>query len=159
MLKLFGQWIVTTPLHDFMVQVPPAFPTCETLHFIGLSLLFGALLMVDLRGMGFFKGLPLVELHRLVPVALLGFAINLVTGIMFIAFDPASYFGNIAFLVKMSLIPIAGINALVFEVCVFRRLRAGNLHVEDGALIKVSSALSLILWTGVLTAGRWIPFV
>jgi len=159
MEKQLEYWLTASPVHEFMVQVPAAFPTCETLHFVGLSLLFGALLMVDLRGLGFFKGLPLVELHRLVPLALLGFSINLVTGLMFIAFDPGSYFHNAAFLVKMSLIPIAGINALVFEVCIFRQLRAGNYHIEKGALIKITSALSLILWTGVLTAGRWIPFI
>ena len=155
----FENWLVASPFHDFMVQVPPAFPTCETLHFIGLSLLFGALLIVDLRGLGYFKGLPLLDLHRLVPVALGGFAINAVTGFLFVSFDPAVYFGNPAFQFKMALIPIAALNALAFELFVFRPLKAGHVEVEDGAFIKISSALSLLLWVGVLAGGRLIPFV
>ncbi len=159
MLQALETWLNSSPFHDFMVQVGPAFPICETLHFIGLSLLFGSLLIVDLRGMGFLKALPLIELHRLVPVALAGFAINAVTGFLFVAFDPAVYFGNAAFLIKMVLIALAGVNALVVELMVFRPLRAGVAGVEDGMLIKVSSALSLLLWSGVLIGGRLIPFV
>lgn len=159
MLQALETWLNSSPFHDFMVQVGPAFPICETLHFIGLSLLFGSLLIVDLRGMGFLKALPLIELHRLVPVALAGFAINAVTGFLFVAFDPAVYFGNAAFLIKMVLIALAGVNALVVEFMVFRPLRAGVAGVEDGMLIKVSSALSLLLWSGVLIGGRLIPFV
>ncbi len=159
MLQAIGSFLKSSPLHDFMVQVGPAFVTCESLHFIGLSMLIGSLLLVDLRGLGFFKAMPLLALHKLVPVALVGFAINAITGLMFIAFDPPAYFDNVAFLVKMSLIPIAGINALIFEYYVFRPLKAGVEGVEDGWLIKVSSGLSLALWAGVLIGGRLIPFV
>ncbi len=159
MLHALGDFLGQSLLHDFMVQVGPAFPTCETLHFIGLSLLFGSLLLVDLRAMGFFKDLPLIALHKLVPLALAGFAINAVTGLLFVAYDPPTYFGNTAFLWKMVLIAAAGVNALVFEFAVFRPLAAGNAAVEHGALIKVLAALSLLLWSGVLIAGRLIPFV
>jgi hypothetical protein len=159
MLHNLETLLVNSPFHEFMVQVGAAFPACETLHFIGLSLLIGSLVIIDLRALGFFKQMPLIELHRLVPVALLGFAINAITGFLFVCFDPATYFGNIAFLVKMALIPIAGINALVFEFAVFRPLKSGVVGVERGAVIKVTSALSLLLWAGVLIGGRLIPFV
>lgn len=148
-----------SPFHHFMEQYPPAFPGCQSLHFIGLTLLFGALLIVDLRAMGFFKGFDLLQVHRLVPVALAGFAINLVTGFMMVSFDPHAYFNNPSFLLKMVLILLAGLNALVFEFAVFRRIKAGVAGVEDGAVIKLTSGLSLLLWTGVLIAGRFIPFV
>lgn len=159
MLHSTEQWFRNLPTHDFMVETVPAFPTCESLHFIGLSMLFGSLLLVDLRGLGFFKAMPLLELHRLVPVALGGFLLNAITGFLFISYDPGPYFDNPAFLTKMALIPIAGINALLFEFYVFRPLKAGNVAVESGAFIKISSALSLLLWTGVLIGGRLIPFV
>lgn len=159
MLEAIGNFLGNSPLNSFMINVGPAFPICETLHFIGLSLLFGSLLLVDLRAMGFFKAMPLIALHRLVPVAILGFAINLITGLLFVAYDPPTYFGNSAFLWKMVLIGLAGVNALAFEFAVFRPLVAGNTAIEQGALIKVLAALSLLLWSGVLIAGRLIPFV
>ena len=159
MLEALGTFLGNSPLNHFMVNVGPAFPACETLHFIGLSLLFGSLLLVDLRAMGFFRDMPLIALHRLVPLAILGFAINLVTGLLFVAYDPPTYFGNSAFLWKMALIGLAGANALAFEFAVFRPLVAGNAAIEQGALIKLLAALSLLLWSGVLIAGRLIPFV
>ena len=159
MLDALGNFLGHSPLNHFMITVGPAFPTCETLHFIGLSLLFGSLLLVDLRAMGFFKEMPLIALHRLVPLAIAGFAINLVTGVLFVAYDPPTYFGNSAFLWKMVLVGLAGVNALAFEFAVFRPLVAGNAAIEQGMLIKVLAALSLLLWSGVLIAGRLIPFV
>lgn len=159
MLAALGTFLGNSPLNHFMVSVGPAFPACETLHFIGLSLLFGSLLLVDLRAMGFFREMPLIALHRLVPLALAGFAINLITGVLFVAYDPPTYFGNSAFMWKMVLIGLAGINALAFEFAVFRPLVAGNAAIERGALIKVLAGLSLLLWSGVLIAGRLIPFV
>lgn len=159
MLGALGNFLGSSPLNTFMVNVGPAFPLCETLHFIGLSLLFGSLLLVDLRAMGFFRAMPLIALHRLVPLAIAGFAINLVTGVLFVAYDPATYFGNCAFLWKMVLIALAGVNALAFEFAVFRPLVAGNAAIERGVPIKVLAGLSLLLWSGVLIAGRLIPFV
>jgi hypothetical protein len=159
MLQAAGEFLANSFLHDFMMEVRPAFPAAETLHFIGLSLMFGSLLLVDLRALGMFKSLPLITLHRLVPVAIIAFLINLVTGVLFVAFDPQAYFGNTAFLWKMVLIMLAGINALIFEVLVFRPLAAGDATIERGALIKFSAALSLLLWCGVLILGRLIPFV
>jgi hypothetical protein len=158
-LDAIAQWFGESFLHEFMVEVGPAFPASEALHFIGLSLMFGSLLLVDVRAMGFFKGLPLIQLHRLVPIAILGFAINLVTGILFVAYDPPTYFDNSAFLLKMVLIALAGINAVAFEFLVFRPLLSGTRGVEDGLVIKLTGALSLLLWTGVLVLGRLIPFV
>ena len=159
MLETFGHWLGNSFLNDFMIDVGPAFPASETLHFIGLSLLFGSLILVDLRAMGFFKDLPFVAVHNLVTLAILGFAINLITGILFIAFDPMVYLVNAAFLWKMILIGIAGINALVFEFLFYRPIAAGNAALEEGVLIKFSAAISLILWCGVLILGRLIPFV
>ena len=159
MLSVISQWLGTSPLHDFMINVGPAFPIAETLHFIGLSLLFGSLLLVDLRGMGFLRQFPLQQVHRLVPLALLGFAINAITGVLFIAFDPATYLENTAFQIKLGLIALAGLNALLFEFAIYRPYLAGNAALERGALIRLSSAASLLLWCGVLVFGRLIPFL
>jgi hypothetical protein len=148
-----------SPLHDFMVKSTVAFPACETLHFMGLCLLIGSLFLVDVRALGLLKGLPFGPLHKLVPVALLGFAINLATGICFIAFDPGAYATNIAFLWKMALIPVAGVNALIFEFAVFRPYAAGRVEAATGPVAKVTALLSLLIWTGVLLGGRLIPFV
>src|SRR6185369_17215418 len=68
-------------------------PLCESLHFIGMAMLVGVVGVIDLRMLGMAKRLPLAPLQRLVPWAVLGFVINLVTGLVFIAANPRQYIG------------------------------------------------------------------
>ena len=59
----------------------------------------------------------------------------------------------------MALIVLAGLNAVAYEVFVFRPLEAGNSAIERGATLKITSALSLLLWVLVLMAGRLIAYI
>jgi hypothetical protein len=151
-------WIETTPMHRFMNDVPVAFTAAETLHFMGLTVLFGVLLVVDLRGLGFLRRISLVEIHKLVPFAIGAFIVQLLTGIAFICSSPNHYFVDTAFQAKMITVVLAGINALVFEFAVFRPIKAGNAAIEHGTLIKVTSGLSILFWAFVLICGRLIPY-
>ena len=154
-----ANWIVASPLHLFMEQNKIAFVASETIHFMGLTILVGALMMIDLRGLGFFKRMPMLELHKLVPIAIGAFAVQLATGIAFIFNGPQNYFDDLSFRVKMVLVLLAGVNALAFELFVFRPLVAGRTEVENGAMIKITSGLSLAIWACVLICGRLIPYV
>ncbi|HZP01656.1 MAG TPA: hypothetical protein VFD30_15315, partial [Terriglobia bacterium] len=90
--------------------------TCETLHFIGLSLLLGVVFLVDLRVLGVVKGVSFVSLHRLLPWAALGFGVNVVTGMMFFAGIPTQYIHNPSFYWKIAMVLLAGLNAVYFTV-------------------------------------------
>src|SRR5262249_42270418 len=81
-------------------------PTCEILRFVGLCLLFGAALVVDLRILGVAKQLPLAAVYQLLPLGLLGFTLNLVTGMAFFVATPQQYIG-VLFLLKMGLVVLA----------------------------------------------------
>jgi hypothetical protein len=153
-----AEWIETTPFNAFMLNTPWAFPAAETLHFMGLTLLLGSLLVIDMRGMGMLRIIPFKEAHKLIPIAITGFAINLLTGIAFVFADPRSYFGNLGFWYKMLFIVLAGINALAFEFLVYRRVRAGDTAAEEGLTAKITSALSLVFWFNVLILGRFLPY-
>ncbi len=155
----FTTWIETTWLHEWVVQNQLVFTAAETLHFMGLTALCGSLLVIDLRGLGFFKRMPLIELHKLIPWALGAFVVQVLTGITFIASNPGHYFTDLSFQVKMALIPLAGLNALIFEFYVFRPMLAGVPEVETRAVTKITSALSILIWALVLICGRLIPYV
>ncbi len=159
MLDTLASWIKTTTLHDFSIASYWFFPAAETLHFMGLTVLFGMLLLIDLRGLGFYKTIAIEQVHKLVPIVLVAFAVNLLTGLIFIFTDPDRYFVNIAFQVKMYLIVVAGLNALAFEFIVFRPSLKGRMDMDRSVLTKIISALSLLLWTSVIIAGRFIPYV
>lgn len=152
-------WINATWLHNFMVQSTVAFTAAETLHFMGLTVLFGALMVLDLRGLGFFAKIPLLTAHKLAPVAIGAFLVNLLTGVAFISSDPIHYFEDLSFKIKMFAILVAGLNAVIYELLVFQPLKNGRSDVENGSIIRITSAASLFLWAIVLIFGRLIPYV
>jgi uncharacterized membrane protein len=142
---------------DAMVNLKWGWPASETVHFIGLSLLFGVVLLVDLRMLGFLKGIPFSTLHRLLPWGVLGFGVNVVTGILFfIGAPPDFYVNNPVFIWKLALILVAGANALYFTV--FDQpwtLRAGD---TPPVAAKVAAASGILLWVGVIFCGQMLPF-
>ncbi len=153
------EWILTTSLHSWIIDTPWAWPLFETLHFFGLSLMLGALFVVDLRLVGFFRGLSISGTLQLLPWASLGFGINLLTGLMFLVGDPERYLNHTGFRIKMLLIVLAGLNVLWFILRIGRPIQTWPSHSNTPLEAKLIGALSLVLWFGVLIMGRLIPYV
>ena len=86
----------------------------ETLHFVGLSLLVGIVLLIDLRALGILRAVPFTALERLLPWAALGFAVNIVTGMLFFVARPDFYTENPAFYWKLLFVMLASANTLYF---------------------------------------------
>ncbi len=142
---------------DFVANTPWMWPTCETLHFIGLTLLMGVVLLVDLRVLGVMKGVSFAALHRLLPWAAIGFGVNVITGILFFVGIPHQYTGNRAFYWKLALVLLAGLNAVYFTLLEEPwELGAG----EDAPLTaKFAAASAMLLWVGVMYCGSMLPFL
>src|SRR5579863_2479166 len=142
---------------SFVSDTPWMWPTCETLHFVGLSLLLGVVFLVDLRVLGVMKGVSFASLHRLLPWAALGFGVNVLTGMLFFVGIPGQYIHNPAFYWKIALVMLAGANALYFTL--FDEpwsLGAG----EDAPLTaKIASASAMLLWVAVMYCGSMLPFL
>src|SRR5579871_31610 len=132
-------------------------PTCETMHFIGLSLLLGVVLLVDLRVLGVMKGVSFVSLHRLLPWAAFGFGVNVVTGMLFFVGIPGQYIHNKAFYYKIALVLVAGANALYFTL-LDEPWKLGR--GEDAPFTaKIAAASAMVLWVGVMYFGSMLPFL
>ena len=135
-------------------------PVLEIIHFFGLTLLMGGLIIVDLRMIGFFPTLSLQGVKKLLPFVVFGFLLNLITGIFFIYGDPSRYAINIGFQIKLILILLAGCNATIYhfkiESCV---LNLDSSFGRPPLAVKLVGFTSLSLWTGVLLLGRLIPYV
>src|SRR5262249_34924825 len=102
-------WLQQTRLSTFVLSSPWIWATLETLHFIGLAVLIGTAGLLDLRLMGFFRGLPVAPLRRLFPWMIGAFAVNVVTGVMFFTGSPLQYAHNLAFGLKLLFITVAGL--------------------------------------------------
>jgi len=143
---------------DAMVNLKWGWPASETVHFIGLSLLFGVVLLVDLRMLGFLKGIPYTTLHRLLPWGVLGFAANVVTGMLFfIGAPPNFYVTNTWFFVKMGLVLVAGANALYFTA--FDQPWKLGPKDDPPVAARVAAASGIIIWLGVIFCGQMLPFL
>ncbi len=135
------------------------FPTLETLHFIGLILLMGSLLIIDLRFVGFAPRIPLDAVLGFLPVSLIGFVINLTTGILFLFSDPYHYYDNLSFRLKMLTVLLAGLNAIWFKLSLNLELLPAQSPGNPGMRIRLIAGLSLLLWTSVIVFGRMIPYL
>jgi Family of unknown function (DUF6644) len=153
-------WMESTWINHLVVGYAWSWPTLETLHFVGMCLLFGPIIIMDLRLAGFDRAsIPVSAVHTLIPLTISGFAINLITGTGFLFGDPYRYAVNISFQLKMLLVLIAGINAVFFWVKVTPLLEGPNAVENPPAYIKAVGILSLLTWTGVLCFGRLIPYL
>lgn len=150
-------WANAAGLGKFVTGVPWMWPTCETLHFIGLSLLFGVVLAVDLRMLGVAKSVPFPALHRLLPWAILGFGINVLTGMLFFIGASGQYITNTTFHWKIVLVLIAGVNALYFTV--FDQPWVVGAGDDAPFTAKAFALSAILLWTGIMFCGSMLPFL
>ena len=152
-------WMEDSALAHFVLDNSWVFPTLETLHFIGLILLFGSLSMVDLRFIGFGRRIPLEAVLGFIPVALIGFLINLTSGVMFLFSDPHRYYPNLSFRLKMVAVLLAGLNLVWFKLSLDLKMLSSEKYAVPRMKIRWIAGLSLVLWTSVIVFGRMIPYL
>ncbi len=146
-----------TGIYDFMHSAW-GWPAVESLHFIGLSLLIGTVGLFDLRMIGLAKGIPISAFHRLVPWGVGGYALNVMTGVMFVTSAPDQYLFNPAFQIKLTLMGIAGANVLFFYRFVFVPVKATAAGADAPRAARTAAAISLTCWVGVIICGRLITY-
>jgi hypothetical protein len=137
-----------------------AFPFIESIHVIGLTLVFGTIAIMDLRLLG------LASVHRpftrvagdLKKWIWVAFAITATTGLLMFSTNATVYYDNTQFRLKMLGIVLSGLNMLVFEWTTGRRAPLWD-HDEAAPLPgKIAGALSIALWIAVIFFGRWVGF-
>jgi hypothetical protein len=127
----------------------------ETLHFIGLTLLVGVLLLIDMKLFGLLPGVSYASLDRLLPWAILGFGLNIATGMLFYVGATYQYVGNEAFYWKLVCVMAAGLNTLwfTFDTTWMREGQQAPIHS------KLLAGSALALWVGVMYWGSMLPFI
>jgi hypothetical protein len=161
-MHAFQYWLFKT-LRGIKLTVPFmhskwGWPAAQIIHFVGLSLLVGAIFMFDLRMLGMAKQLPIGALHKLVRWGIAGFLLNVVTGFMFVTAAPDQYVYNSAFHGKMLFLALAGLNILIFYSFAYRQARLVGPGGDAPFLAKFAAAASLFLWTGIIVFGRMLAF-
>ncbi len=137
-----------------------AMPWVNAAHVLCIAMVFGSILVVDLRLLGLADRQRAVtrvsaEMLRLTWVA---FAGALFTGALYFAANATTYWFNTAFRFKLLAILLAGVNMLVFQLHTFRGVAAWDRNLPPPRAARLAGALSLLLWTTVVVLGRVIGF-
>jgi uncharacterized membrane protein len=144
-------------VRELVTGTPWLWPAGETLHFIALCVIFGVLLAVNLRLLGMMKSLPFAFFHRLLPWAVLGFAVNLATGMMFFIGASDQYTENISFYWKVAFLVVAGVDLLYLTVV--RKTWELEPGDDTPATEKLIAASAIGAWVAVIFFGRMLPFL
>ena len=146
----FWDWLSGTEL-AFQIGATWWFPLLESLHVVALAVVVGSIFFVDLRLLGVMgMRYPVrVFTRELPPWAWGGFVVAFITGLGMFITRPAAYAANPAFLIKMGLLVVAAANVFVFH-----RLML-DASAEDSQGAKLTGLISLLVWIGIIVAGRW----
>jgi len=157
----FCQWLENSSWATAIHQSLWLFPMLETAHLFGIVSLVGATSALDLRLIGLtMKGEPVSRLaRRLLPWAWAGLTIQVVTGFCLFASEATRCFENKAFRIKMVMLVLAGLNALIFHETVYRRVTTWDEAPATPLGAKFAGCCSILLWFGIVSAGRWIAFL
>ncbi|HEX3951331.1 MAG TPA: DUF6644 family protein [Steroidobacteraceae bacterium] len=135
------------------------FPTIETVHVFALVLVVGSIMTVDLRLLGLTnKERRFSEVAaEMLPWTWTAFAVAALAGMMMFSSKALTYYGNIPFRLKMVCLSLAGVNMLLFHWLGVRRLASWD-HQRPPWTARMAGGASLLLWTTIVAAGRWIGF-
>ena len=153
----FWVWLEGLPLSEH-IGFTWWFPYLESIHVLSSALLVGAILMVDLRLLGLaaltYRASRMIE--ELIPWAWGAFCVATVTGVGMFMTRASAYIENPAFQIKLALLLLAGVNLALFQFRTFRDIESWDNSAVTPVAARVAGAASLLLWAGVILAGRWI---
>lgn len=152
----FAQWIQSTGIPTALRGSTYVYPVILTLHLIGIAFFGGLIFVTNMRLLGVtLRKLPASKVIESLRVPKrIGFVLVVGCGLLMASSKAEEYYYNWFFWTKMSLLALISIHGLVFGKSVYRN--AAN-PLPPGA--KLAAALSLILWTGVMIAGRGIGYI
>ena len=155
------RWLEQTSVGAAVRQSLWLFPAIETLHLLGMAALVGTVSVFDLRLLGWMMRRERVSdlARRLLPWSWAGFAVQVVTGALLFSSEAVKVYSNPAFRLKMLLLFLAGVEALIFHLTVYRDVATWDGSGVLPARAKVAGFVSILLWIAIVATGRFIGFV
>jgi len=156
----FCEWLSNTPWSIAIHESRYGYSLLESVHVLTLCLFLGMTVMLDLRLLGVMMRRTAVSevLEQLLPWTVAGFAVMVISGALLFYAIPVRTFQNIFFRVKMLLLISAGLNVWIFHSTVYRKVAEWDLHPVPPRRARVSATVSLLLWAGIVIAGRMIAY-
>ena len=159
-IAAFCEWLNNTAISVNLRQRDWPFPIIETIHILGLAVSVGVVFWIDLRLMGLImRREPMSDVvGQLEPWAVRGFSIMFLSGILLFVSEPLYCYNATAFRIKLLLVVLAGLNVWFFHSRVYRYVTQWDESPGVPARARMVGFLSLVLWFGVIAAGRWTAY-
>jgi len=146
-----------------MRESPWLYPAVETVHIVGIGLLFGSIAMLDLRLLGLARNIPVRRLARhVLPWSAASFLLIVPSGLAMFTAYATDFIASPVFVLKMCLIMAAGLNAALFQAIVFPSVDVWDSEemrkLAPPPSARVSAAVSLAIWVSVIACGRLLAY-
>jgi hypothetical protein len=153
-------WIDHTALSQAIQGTHWVVPTVQTIHILAIAIVASSALMIDLRLIGvFWSNRPMkVVAARFMPLIWWPLLILLATGAIMIIAEPARSLKNIAFQLKMVLLIAALLVTGLLQLLQRREAAFGDPRSGWRAAATVVAVVSMLLWSSIIFAGRWIAY-
>jgi hypothetical protein len=146
-----GEWMRTSV---------KAMPFVEAIHVMAVAVVFGTVLVVDLRLLGFPDARRAITrvADELLWLTWVAFGVAVVTGAAMFTANAVTYYNNTAFRLKLLALLAAGVNMAFFQLLTWRSVRAWDQGQPSPSAARLAAVLSILLWISVIFLGRWIGF-
>jgi len=152
--------IEASGLGEWMRGSVKAMPVVEAIHVMAIALVFGTILIVDLRLLGFpstRRAFTRVS-AELLGLTWAAFVVAAITGTLMFTANATTYFDNTPFRFKMLALLLAGVNMAVFELVTVRTVAQWDRDAPAPLAGRMAGAFSIVIWISVIFLGRWIGF-
>ena len=156
----FAQWVAGTGFFTSLRESGLPYPIVMSLHLTSIAIFGGAILMTDLRILGFgMKSMSISEVYRQTRLwKRIGFCVMITMGLLLAGAKLDTYYDNPYFQIKLSLLLLVGVHALIFRPRVYTKTEEIDRAPQVPGVAKAAAWLSLCLWIGILSMGRWIAY-
>ncbi len=160
-LNVILDGLQNSPIGEAVRGTPFLYPTLESLHILGIAVLIGPAFALDLRLLGLGRAVLAVTTaaRYLLPVSHIGLIVSVATGVVLLSAQATAVAGSAAAPWKFGLLLLASLNVMVFHRGVYRSVAQWTDAVVAPRAARAAASVSLISWTGVLFAGRFLAYV
>jgi hypothetical protein len=151
----FLAWLEATGLAEWVRSSTAGYPSMIALHALGMAIMVGLSLLLDLRVLGWFAGIPLQALRRFFGLAWIGFGINFISGSALFSAQATSYIVDWVFMTKMTLVLIGAITAGMLQPAVAKL--APGAQLPGG--MKAVAGVAIVVWVVAIVMGRLTAYL
>ncbi|MGW4027609.1 DUF6644 family protein [Streptomyces sp. NPDC005009] len=156
----FFSWLERSSLGETVRTTPMVYSSLESVHILGIALLVGPALAFDLRLLGVGRQvLPVTAAARhLLPLSRFGLVLAVATGVVMFVAGAVAVGNSGAAPWKLGLLVVAGINVAVFHWGAYRGVRTWDIDVPTPVRARIAATVSILVWCGVIAAGRLLAY-